>query len=225
MGLLAKLFRKKTGKETESAVKLLVKWEDAHFRPVGEADGKQAEPNPERYLQFICETGERMTLSKIRLPIAEPTPPPEGLFGIIKAFISPLQPSMLPALIVRYRSRFAQEIRNFRGNMLRLPQLGDSLREDTLFEEIDRVFSEKLRLLYHELMFCRPEQMCDLSYYYTVTGKLDRILSDLSELNRNAEAYMYALVSTEHGDTAHSLEMIRMRVTAMADTVREIGKQ
>ena len=201
MGLLAKLFRKKTGKETESAVKQLVKWEDAHFRPVGEADGKQAEPNPERYLQFICETGERMTLSKIRLPIAEPTPPPEGLFGIIKAFISPLQPSMLPALIVRYRSRFA------------------------LFEEIDRVFSEKLRLLYHELMFCRLEQMCDLSYYYTVTGKLDRILSDLSELNRNAEAYMYALVSTEHGDTAHSLEMIRMRVTAMADTVREIGKQ
>jgi len=224
MGFFARLFRKKIGKETEQAVRQLIKWENARFPLPGDAPKTQdpSGTDPRRYAQYVTEAGETVPLSQIALPVFLETPPPEGLFAKIKAIFAPTQYTRLPALIVQYRSRLVQALRIFRANAAKLPQLGDLLKEDTIFEDIDRLFSEKLRLLHHELMFCQPEQMGLDPYYYAMTGKFDSIMNDLDALNRDASEYMYALVRAEHGDTSHSLEMIRLRVTAMKDAVREM---
>ncbi|MBR5372376.1 MAG: hypothetical protein IK130_09190 [Oscillospiraceae bacterium] len=224
MGIFARLFKKKIGKETEQAVRLLTKWENSHFRLPDDAQKTQdpSGTDPRRYAQYTTEAGETVSLTQIALPVLLQTPPPEGLIAKIKAIFAPTQYTMLPALIVQYRIRLVQTLRTFRANAAKLPQLGDILKEDTIFEDIDRLFSEKLRLLYHELMFCQPEQMGNQEYFFAVTGRFDSIMNDLDLLNRDASEYMYALVSAGHGDSGHALDMIRMRVIAMKDAVREM---
>ena len=95
------------------------------------------------------------------------------------------------------------------------------MREDSLFFDIDHVFQVKVRSLYHELLFCKFENLGNAAYFQSVQSRLVAICKDMSDLNTNFLDYMYALTNTEREDTSQDLELIRMQVQAMAELTQK----
>lgn len=121
-----------------------------------------------------------------------------------------------------FRDRIAQEIRCYRDNEIKLSNLSKKWQEDPLFSELDHLFSEILHEIHNVLLFCRMDQLKEAQYFIDVTGKLNKRIRALSELNHAFQEYMSALVGSEHGNTAQAMETVRIHVDAMVDTVRDL---
>lgn len=116
--------------------------------------------------------------------------------------------------------RFPTKSNDFRESP-KLENLNKTLREDSLFFDIDHVFQVKVRNLYHELLFCKFENLGNAAYFQSVQSRLVAICKDMSDLNTNFLDYMYALTNTEREDTTQDLELIRMQVQAMAELTQK----
>lgn len=227
MGLLAKIFKPKTGSETETEIKTLKKWEHKHFPKTADS-GRQQEGLPvdfSRYMIYQTDAGERIDLSRISLPLPG-KPPAKGFLAKLKQLVEPqAQPVMLPVAIAQFRERIFAEIRRFRENAAKLAHLDSELRTDSFFQEIDRLFSARLRNLHRELLFLRVEELARYDYYFSAASMVGRMIAELNEINRNNESYMYALLRTEHEDSGQALEAIRIRVEALSEAVKETAEQ
>ena len=95
------------------------------------------------------------------------------------------------------------------------------MREDSLFFDIDHVFQVKVRNIYHELLFCKFENLGNAAYFQSVQSHLIAICKDMNDLNTNFLDYMHALTNTEQEDTTQDLELIRMQVQAMAELTQK----
>ena len=232
MGLFSKKSQYKIGSLTETAVKLLDKWEQSHFPKAG---------SKHRYDHYLRETGEKISLVQIALPtfgqqtgedffsqlkrMVAPEygqPPVAEIFSTIKKMVTPTPRKTLPALIDYYMAGIRQEIQRFRENIVKLGQLDETVRSDSFFPEADRLFGEKIKQMHHELWFWQPEEMGNAQYYVQFTNKLNQIVWEMAALNRSIAEYMYALASTGQEDTRQALENIRIRVDAMSSAAKTI---
>lgn len=145
----------------------------------------------------------------------------EFIFSKIKTITSGVDPNEVACWIFDYRTQISNEIQRFLENLQKLENLNKTLREDSLFFDIDHVFQVKVRNLYHELLFCKFENLGNAAYFQSVQSRLVAICKDMSDLNTNFLDYMYALTNTEREDTTQDLELIRMQVQAMAELTQK----
>lgn len=139
-----------------------------------------------------------------------------------KDWINPQPKPSLPALITQYRSDVNKEIQAFRSNIKKLEKLSRELKNDSFFEETDRLFCNKLKVLYNELMFCKFERLGEPDYFYEIYAKLTSLFNDLKSLNTYFSDYMYALSRLGYEDNKSDLERIKISVKAMSEAVDTI---
>ena len=148
----------------------------------------------------------------------------KGAINALKKIVKKEKPILISHVVTKFRERISKEIRRYRDNRIKLKGLSEKWQDDPLFPEIDHLFSEKLYELHNVLLFCRMDQLNETQYFLNITGKLNKIIKDLSELNHDSEEYMSALIGSEHGNTDQALEAVRIHVDAMADTVQDLLK-
>ena len=196
-------------------------WEKEHFSCQHCANNKQnGEQKEIDYSIYITESGDTISLDDIRSPLDKREK--KGALNTLKTFVKKEKPILITQVVTKFRERIANEIRRYHDNGIKLSGLSKKWKEDPLFAEIDHLFSEKLHQLHHVLLFCRMDRLKETQYFLDTTGKLNKIIKDLSELNRSFEEYMSALVGSEHGNTDQALEAVRIHVDAMAETVRDL---
>ena len=171
------------------------------------------------YSIYITESGDNISLADMRSPLDKPEE--KGVIAKLKS-IKKEKPILISYVVQKFRERIAQEIRRYRNNGIKLSNLSKKWQDDPLFSEIDHLFSEKLHEIHNSLMFCRMDRLKEGQYFIDITGKLNKSIKALSELNHAFEEYMSALVGSEHGNTDQALEAVRIHVDAMVDTVRDL---
>lgn len=221
MGLFSCCFSQptpKVGAESKPAIQKLKQWETTHF-PAPRTSGSQ---NPAiRYQVYRTEQGSSISLKKMKVPAASSQSQMEFIFSKIKTITSGIDPNEVACWIFDYRTQISNEIQRFLENLQKLENLNKTLREDSLFFDIDHVFQVKVRNLYHELLFCKFENLGNAAYFQNVQSHLIAIRKDMNDLNTNFLDYMHALTNTEQEDTTQDLELIRMQVQAMAELAQK----
>ena len=220
MKLLSNLFNHKIGSEAEAIIKKISKWEQEHFSNAGYTyDIKTGNRlTNSRYTKFKNDSGSTVDLSSISLMFTE-NPERKGIFNRLKNLTNPQPKPSLPALIAQYRSDVSKEIQTYRANVKKLDNLDGTLKRDSFFEEIDRLFRNKLKVLYNELVFCKFDALGEPNYFYKIHGKLTSLCKDMQSLNTYFSEYMYALSRLEYEDNKQDLERIQISVKAMSDAV------
>jgi hypothetical protein len=220
MKLLSNLFNHKIGSEAEAIIKKISKWEQEHFSDAGYMyDIKTGNRlTNSRYTKFKNDSGSTVDLSSISLMFTE-NPERKGIFNRLKNLTNPQPKPSLPALIAQYRSDVSKEIQTYRANVKKLDNLDGTLKRDSFFEEIDRLFRNKLKVLYNELVFCKFDALGEPNYFYKIHGKLTSLCKDMQSLNTYFSEYMYALSRLEYEDNKQDLERIQISVKAMSDAV------
>ncbi|MDD6375118.1 MAG: hypothetical protein PUG07_04910 [Ruminococcus sp.] len=160
-------------------------------------------------------------MKKMKVPAASYQSQMEFIFSKIKTITSGIDPNEVACWIFDYRTQISNEIQRFLENLQKLENLNKTLREDSLFFDIDHVFQVKVRNLYHELLFCKFENLGNAAYFQSVQSHLIAIRKDMNDLNTNFLDYMHALTNTEQEDTTQDLELIRMQVQAMAELTQK----
>ena len=224
MGLLSTLFNIFVfGSEAEAAINKLTKWEQEHFASTGYRYDRQTGKSiiTFRYTTYKNDAGSTVDLSRIPLPFAE-NQEKRGIASRLKDWMHPQPKPSLPALIAQYRSDVCKEIQAYRANIIRLGTLDGNLKRDSFFEEIDRLFCNKLKVLYNELTFCKFDSLGKPDYFYETHGKLTSLCKDMQSLNTYFSDYMYALSRLEYEDNKQDLERIKISVEAMASAVNTI---
>ena len=173
MKLLSNLFNHKIGSEAEAIIKKISKWEQEHFSNGGYAyDIKTGNRlTNSRYTTFKNDSGSTVDLSSISLMFTE-NQERKGIFKLIKTLANSQPKPSLPALIAQYRSDVSKQIQTYRANVKKLDNLDGNLNRDSLFVEIDRLFRNKLKVLYNELVFCKFDALGEPDYFYEMYGKL-----------------------------------------------------
>lgn len=225
MGLLSNLFNTFVfGSETEAVINKLTKWEQEHFTSTGYRYDRQSGKSiiTFRYTTYKNDAGGTVDLSRIPLPFAE-NQDKKGIVGRFKEWVNPQPKPSFPALIAQYRSDVDKEIQAFRANVKRLDNLNSDLKRDCFFEETDRLFRNKLKVLYNELTFCKFDSLGEPCYFYEIYNKLTTLCDDLKSLNTYFSDYMYALSRLGYEDNRQDLERIKISVSAMSETVDSIN--
>ena len=224
MGLLSTLFNTFVfGSEAEAAINKLTKWEQEHFASTGYRYDRQTEKSiiTFRYTTYKNDAGSAVDLSRIPLPFAE-SQEKRGIASRLKDWVNPQPKPSLPALIAQYRSDVSKEIQTYRANVKKFDNLDGTLKKDSFFEEIDRLFCNKLKMLYNELVFCKFDALGEPNYFYEMHGKLTSLCKGMQSLNTYFSDYMYALSRLEYEDNKQDLERIQISVKAMSDAVDAI---
>jgi hypothetical protein len=223
MKLLSNLFNHKIGSEAEAIIKKISKWEQEHFSNAGYMyDIKTGNRlTNSRYTTFKNDYGSTVDLSSISLMFTE-NPERKGIFNRLKNLTNPQPKPSLPALIAQYRSDVSKEIQTYRANVKKFDNLDGTLKRDSFFEEIDRLFCNKLKMLYNELVFCKFDALGEPNYFYEMHGKLTSLCKDIQSLNTYFSDYMYALSRLEYENNKQDLERIQISVKAMSDAVDAI---
>lgn len=224
MGLLSNLFNTIVfGSETEAIISKLMKWEQEHFTSTGYRYDRQTGKSiiTFRYTTYKNDFGSAVDLSGIPLPFAE-NQEKRGIASRLKDWMHPQPKPSLPALIAQYRSDVSKEIQTYRANVKKLDNLDGNLKRDSFFEAIDRLFRNKLKVLYNELVFCKFDALGEPNYFYEMHGKLTSLYKDMQSLNTYFSDYMYALSRLEYEDNKQDLERIQISVKAMSDAVDAI---
>lgn len=224
MGLLSTLFNTFVfGSETEAEINKLTKWEQEHFTSTGYRYDRQTGKSiiTFRYTTYKNDAGNAVNLSGIPLPFAE-NQEKRGIASRLKDWMHPQPKPSLPALIAQYRNDVSKEIHAYRANIIRLGTLDGDLKRDNFFDEIDRLFRNKLKVLYNELIFCKFDALGEPEYFYEMHGKLTSLCKDMQSLNTYFSDYMYALSRLEYEDNKQDLERIKISVEAMASAVDAI---
>lgn len=225
MGFLSKLFNSENEPIIESveAIRKLTQWEKRHFSYRHYTSDKQnIEKKEIDYSTYFTESGDTISLESIRSPLDKSNA--KGAINALKKIVKKEKPILISHVVTKFRERISKEIRRYRDNRIKLKGLSEKWQDDPLFPEIDHLFSEKLYELHNVLLFCRMDQLNETQYFLNITGKLNKIIKDLSELNHDSEEYMSALIGSEHGNTDQALEAVRIHVDAMADTVQDLLK-
>lgn len=220
MKFLNNILKAVFGSETENVIKDLAKWEQAHFRSTDYRYDHQTGQSviTFSYTTYINDAGVSVNLSNIPLPFTEKQET-RGIVNRFKEWMNPQPKTSLPALIAQYRNNVNKEIQCFRANVKRLNKLSEELKNDSFFEETKRLFCNKLKVLYNELMFCKFESLGEPHYFYEIRAKLTSLCNDLNALNTYFSEYMYALSRLGYEDNNQDLERIKISVKAMADAV------
>lgn len=220
MKLLSNLFNHKIGSEAEAIIKKISKWEQEHFSNAGYMyDIKTGNRlTNSRYTKFKNDSGSTVDLSSIPLMFTE-NQEKKGIFNWLKKLTNPQPKMTLPVLIAQYRSDVYREIQAYRANVKKLDNLDGNLKRDSFFEEIDRLFRNKLKVLYNELVFCKFDALGEPNYFYEMHGKLTTLCKEMQSLNTYFSDYMYALSRLEYEDNKQDLERIQISVKAMSDAV------
>lgn len=225
MGLFSCCFSQSTpkvGAESKPAIQKLKQWETTHFPIPRTYAWTNGSPNPAtRYQIYRTEQGASISLKKMKIPAASSQSQVEFIFSKIKTITSGIDPNEVACWIFDYRTQISNEIQRFLENLQKLENLNKTLREDSLFFDIDHVFQVKVRSLYHELLFCKFENLGNAAYFQSVQSHLIAIHKDMNDLNTNFLDYMHALTNTEQEDTTQDLELIRMQVQAMAELTQK----
>lgn len=223
MNLLSNLFKPKTGSESEKAIKQLENWEQEHFTYTGYRYDRQTGQSiiTFRYTTYKNDAGGSVNLSRISLPFTEKQES-RGIVNRFKDWINPQPKPSLPSLIAQYRSNVDKEIQAFRSNVKKIEKLSGEMKKDSFFEETDRLFCNKLKVLYNELLFCKFENLGDSDYFYEIYAKLTSLFNDLKSLNTYFSDYMYALSRLGYEDNKSDLERIKISVKAMSEVVDTI---
>lgn len=214
MGLFSGLFSKKQKAkipEYRLAANLLRDWEAVHFPRSRNASENE---DAARYSAYRTESGKTISLTNILLPKELYQ---KSLLDAVKGVFAALKGQALPAYILDYRKSISAEISMYEESRIKLGRLGETLREDPLFAEIDHVFCVKLRMLLGELTFCRFDDLRNDEYLLQMHHKLQSALEDIRGLNAAFSEYMYALTRTEYEDTGEDVERIRISVRSMSD--------
>jgi len=213
-------FKREKGSEADAIIKKISKWEQEHFPNAGYMyDIKTGNRfTNSRYTTFKNDSGSTVDLSSISLMFTE-NQERKGIFKLIKALANPQPKPSLPALIAQYRSDVSKQIQTYRANVKKLDNLDGNLKRDSFFEEIDRLFCNKLKMLYNELVFCKFDALGKPNYFYEMHGKLTSLCKDMQSLNTYFSDYMYALSRLEYEDNKQDLERIQISVKAMSDAV------
>ena len=146
----------------------------------------------------------------------------QQLIIVVAYCMNPQPKPSFPALIAQYRSDVCKEVQAYRANVKRLGTLDGVLKKDSFFEEIDRLFCNKLKVLHNELMFCKFDALGEPNYFYETYGKLASLCKDMQSLNTYFSDYMYALSRLGYEDNKKDLERIKISVEAMASAVNTI---
>lgn len=221
--LFARLFRTepKTIIESEEAIRKLLQWERNHFSLRHYANDKQNFDQKEiDYSIYLTESGGTISLKSIRSPLDKPNT--NSVFHALKNIVKKDKPILISHIVAKFRERISNEIRRYRDNGIKMKDLSQKWHDDPLFSEIDHLFSEKLYELHNTLLFCRMDQLKEKQYFIDMNDKLNKIINTLSELNQDYEDYMLALAGSEHGNTDHALEAVRIHVQAMEETVHDL---
>lgn len=223
MNLLSNLFKPKTGSESEKAIKQLENWEQEHFTYTGYRYDRQTGQSiiTFRYTTYKNDAGGSVNLSRISLPFTEKQES-RGIVNRFKDWINPQPKPSLPSLIAQYRSNVDKEIQAFRSNVKKIEKLSGEMKKDSFFEETDRLFCNKLKVLYNELLFCKFENLGDSDYFYEIYAKLTSLCNDFKSLNTYFSDYMYALSRLGYEDNKSDLERIKISVKAMSEVVDTI---
>lgn len=223
MNFLNKLFNYKIGSESDKIIKQLENWKKEHFTYTGYRYDRQTGQSviTFRYTTYKNDAGGSVNLSRIPLPFTAKQEN-RGIVNRFKDWINPQPKPSLPALIAQYRSNVNKEIQAFRSNVKRLEKLSGELKNDSFFEETDRLFCNKLKVLYNELLFCKFENLGDSDCFYEIYAKLTSLYNDLKSLNTYFSDYMYALSRLGYEDNKQDLERIKISVKAMSEAVDTI---
>ncbi len=213
MGLFSKLFKQHVGDESEQTMELLSKWERNHFRSCSSSHTNGAEC----YSTFCRDTGETVSLAGIYLQ-EKGKKSSKGLLGVIKEFVDPAPKKSIPSVIAEYRNNIYNEIQRFKNNVLKYEKLSAEIKADGFFLEIDHIFNVKLKILYNEMLFCKFENLGELSYFEKTRNKVRSVYKDLQAINTAFYDYMYASTRIEYENTSHDLEIIKTKVKAMHET-------
>ena len=172
------------GSETEAAINKLTKWEQEHFTSTGYRYDRQTGKSiiTFRYTTYKNDSGSVVDLSGIPLPFAE-NQEKRGIASRLKDWMHPQLKPSFPALIAQYRSDVCKEVQAYRANVKRLGTLDGVLKRDSFFEEIDRLFRNKLKVLYNELVFCKFDALGEPNYFYEMHGKLTTLCKEMQSLN------------------------------------------
>lgn len=223
MKLLSNLFNHKIGSEADAIIKKISKWEQEHFPNAGYMyeikTGNRLTYS--RYTTFKNDSGSTVDLSSISLMFTE-NQERKGIFNRLKNLTNPQPKPSLPARIAQYRSDVSKEIQTYRANIKKLDNLDGNVKRDSFFEEIDRLFRNKLKMLYNELVFCKFDALGEPNYFYEMHGKLTSLCKDMQSLNTYFSDYMYALSRLEYENNKQDLERIQISVKAMSDAVDAI---
>lgn len=223
ISLLTNFFKPTIGNESEKVIKQLENWEKEHFTYTGYRYDRQTGQSiiTFRYTSYKNDAGGTVNLSRISLPFTAKQET-RGIMNRFKEWVNPQPKPSLPALIAQYRSDVNKEIQAFRSNVKKLEKLSGELKNDSFFEETDRLFCNKLKVLYNELLFCKFENLGDSDYFYEIYAKLTSLCNDFKSLNTYFSDYMYALSRLGYEDNKQDLERIKISVKAMSDAVDTI---
>ena len=210
MALFSELFKPKVGNESKKTIELLHQWHRSHFPDNGYCYNGMV-----RYQNYRTESGEKIQLSQIRVPIVQSSQP-KNFFEKIKTIAEKIDRPYLPNLLADYHDKVHQEISRFQAHLKKLNCLSANIKNDSLFRDIDHIFNSKLKILYNELLFCKFQNLGNKEYFDKMNGKFLAIDRDLKSLNTDFSNYMYALTNTEYENTKIDLAIIRTRVEAMS---------
>ena len=202
MGLFSGFFKQKIintkiGDESKKTIELLRSWHNSHFTGNGYCYNKVA-----HYQNYLPMLQQKM---------------PKTVFGKIKAIAKYLDEPYLPYYISDYHDKIHKEICRFQDDLKKFENLSASIKEDSLFDEIDHIFNSKLKILYNELVFCKYDKLGNTEYFNKMNKRLTVVYQDIQSLNTDFADYMYALTNTEYENTKQDLELIRIRVEAMSE--------
>ncbi len=140
----------------------------------------------------------------------------------LKEVIRFLGRKSLPEFISEYHTNISNEIKTYRANCAKLKNLSNHLQKDSLFDEMKHIFSEKLKMLYNELLFCKFDKLNDTDYFRKIYEKLIALYDDIKNINNYFADYMYALTNTEYENTSCAIERTRISVEAMSEVIKNL---
>ncbi len=217
MGIFSEFFKFKNGNSIQKLISNLQEWEQKHFC-------NNYYGNALRYGTYQADNGEKISLMEIKVPFIQDSQS-DTVLGKLKGAIDFLNRKNLPDFISEYRTGISNEINKYNANCVKLKNLSSTLQEDPLFEEIEHIFCERLKILYNELLFCKFDKLNDTAYFKKIYERLIKLHEDVKNLNNDFTDYMYALTNTEYENTNYDIERIRISVEAMSEVAGKFADE